>query len=206
LSYTDTTGASRTIQIAPAADTTFITDYDINASRYFTYRTLFLPDSMAIDTFATAYDSVRILGPRTILSKSGWTVTASSYDNRGGRTDRLPEKAIDNNTGTSWINLVGSTDFPHTLTVDMGAVQQDIYGVSIYIDKRKEAPHTVDIYVSNDGTGWQLLGLYTLIYQAGTQYIDFQQPMSFRYFRMVAEEPSGDTPNVVVGEVGVFTR
>jgi hypothetical protein len=205
ITYTDTTGKTRTRMVATDADTTVIADYSMQASRYIGYRTLFLPDSTAIDTFATAYDSVRVLGPRTNLPKAGWTVTASSYDNRGGRTDRTPEKAIDENTSTAWINLVGSTDYPHSITIDMGAMTSDLYGVSLYLVKRNETPSSVDVYVSNDGTNWQLMGLYNIQNATGWQYLDFPQPQDFRYFRVKALQ-GYNSPNIVIYEAGVYTR
>lgn len=205
ISYTDTAGQEHVRYIATDADTTIITDYDMNKSHYLRYRTLFLPDTTAIDTFATAYDSIRILGPRTNLPQTGWTITASSYDNRNGRTDRTPEKAIDGNTSTAWINLVGSTDYPHTITIDMGAVAPDVYGVSLYVTSRNETPKSVDIYTSDDGSTWQLMGLYTVQKATGWQYLDFPQPQTFRYF-MVKSLDSYGSPNIVIYEADVYSR
>lgn len=203
--YKDTNGVSQQAFIPPLADTTFISDFAFTTGSVVQYRTLYVPDSTSIDTFHTAYKKVKVLGPRTDLSKNGWSITASSYDSRGGRTDRLPEKAIDENTATAWVNLVGSTDFPHTITVDMGATVNDIYGLSFYFKSRNETPSSVSIYISNDSTTWQLMGLFTIQKETGWQYADFSQPESFRYFRVKAEDSYG-SPNIVVYEAGVFTR
>lgn len=205
LIYTDITGAVRERLIAPDADTTVISDFNLNNSHYFKYSTLFLPDSTAIDTFATAYDSVRVLGPRADLPKDSWTVAASSYDSRNGRTDRTPEMTIDNNTSTAWINLVGSTDYPHTITIDMGEIKDNLYGVSLYFTSRNETPQSVDVYISDNGTDWQLMGLFPVAKATGWLYIDFSQPQSFRYFRIKGEIGYGSA-NIVLYEIGAFTR
>ena len=91
--YTDTSGTSRHLIVPATADTTVLLDYDFNAEPTFRYRTLFLPDSMAIDTFYTAFKTIKVKGPRVELSKSGWTATASSYDTRYG-TARAPSLSL----------------------------------------------------------------------------------------------------------------
>ena len=203
--YTNKDGKQVHRMVAPGADTTVLPGYDEHVSRYFKYRTLFLPDSTAIDTFYTDYDSVRVLGSRLNLSKDGWTVTASSYDNRNGRTDRLPEMAIDENTSTSWVNLVNSSQYPHELLIDMQTVQSDIYGLSLYTGGTAENPATMNVYVSNDNLNWQPFGLMSIAKSNGWQYFDFSQPAQFRYLKLVFESSYGSA-NIILFEAGVFTR
>ena len=203
--YIDTVGNQRHRVVAANADTTLIADYDNHASKYFKYRTLFLPDSTAIDTFYTAYDSVRVLGARTELSKSGWTIEVSSYDNRNGRTDRLPEKLIDENTSTNWVNLVGPTAFPHTAVIDMGSVQSDIFGVSLYTGGSAENPASMNVYTSNDNINWQPFGLKNIAKLKDWQYFDFSEVQSFRYLKLVFETSYGSS-NIILFEAGVYTR
>ncbi len=206
IEYTDTDGNKTTLLVDPDAETTTINDFGFSYSKYFKYRTLFLPDSTAIDTFYTDYDSVRVLGPRTRVSdKTAWTVTVSSYDNRNGRTDRLPEKLIDGNTSTAWVNLVGSTSFPHTATIDMGTIETDIFGLSIYLVSRNESPRSMNVSVSENGTDWQPLGLMDIKNEEGWQYFDFSAPLTFRYLKMVFEDSYGSS-NIVLYEASVFTR
>lgn len=205
LRYTDINGIARTRLVTPDADTTVIPGFDVNASHYFTYRTLFLPDSTAIDTFYTKYDSVRVLGPRTDLSTAGWTVTVSSYDSRNGRTDRLPEKLIDEKTSTAWVNAVGSTAFPHTAVIDMGTIRTDVFGVSLYTGGTAETPNSMNVYVSDDNVNWQSLGLMSIGKIKGWQYFDFSSPMMFRYIKMVFDDSYG-SDNIILYEAGVYTR
>lgn len=203
--YTNTEGAEVQRYVAPDADTTLLVDFDQTSSKYFKYRTLFLPDSTAIDTFYTDYDSVRVLGSRVNLSKAGWTVTASSYDNRNGRVDRLPIKAIDENVSTNWVNLVNSSQYPHELVIDMQTVIPDIYGVSLYAGGTPENPASMSVYISSDNENWQPLGLMSIARTSGWQYFDFAAPAEFRYLRIVFESSYGSA-NIILFEAGVFTR
>lgn len=202
--YTDDNGAEVHRMVEPDADTTIIEGYSATG-RYFKYRTLFLPDSTAIDTFYTPYDSVRVLGPRTELSKAGWSVEVSSYDNRSGRVDRLPEKLIDENTGTSWVNLVGPTAFPHTAVIDMGSVQNNIFGVSLFTGGSPENPASMSVYTSNDNVNWQTFGLKSIAKSSGWQYFDFSEPQTFRYLKLVFEDSYGSA-NIILFEAGVYAR
>lgn len=204
--YTDKNGTEIRRMISPDADTTMITGYDIMASHYFKYRTLFLPDSTAIDTFYTQYDSVRVLGPRTNLPATDWSLTVSSYDNRKGRTDRLPENLIDENTATAWVNLVGSSQFPHTATIDLGSVKTDIFGVSLYAGGTAENPASMSVYISEDNENWQPLGLMSVAkIKNEWQYFDFNEPQEFRYLKLVFETSYG-SDNIILYEASVFTR
>lgn len=200
--YEDSDGNEIHRVVSPNADTTIITDY---TGHYFKYRTLFLPDSTAIDTFYTKYDSVRVLGPRTNLPKSGWSVTVSSYDSRNGRVDRLPEKLIDENTSTNWVNAVGPTSFPHTAIIDMGAVKTDIYGISLYTGGSAETPSSMNVSVSDDNVNWQPLGLMSIAKIKDWQYSDFGEPQAFRYLKLVFEGSYGSA-NIILFEAGVYTR
>lgn len=205
LRYTDMSGIVRTRLVKADADTTVIPGFDLSASHYFTYRTLFLPDSTAIDTFYTKYDSVRVLGPRTDLSTAGWTVTVSSYDSRNGRTDRLPEKLIDEKTSTAWVNAVGSTAFPHTAVIDMETIRTDVFGVSLYTGGTPETPNSMSVSVSDDNVNWQSLGLMTVGKIKGWQYFDFATPQTFRYIKMVFNGSYG-SDNIILYEAGVYSR
>src|SRR3546814_9425797 len=75
------------------ADTTWITDYDHAAEGRFQYRSVYLPDTLSVDTFYTAYTQVKVYGPPSPYDRTGWVATASSFDGRGGRTDRTADRS-----------------------------------------------------------------------------------------------------------------
>lgn len=205
LEYTDTLGTGRQLFIAPQADSTFISDFAFSPGSTVKYKTLYVPDSTSIDTFYTSYETVQVLGPRTELPKTGWSATASSYDQRHG-DGRKPFAAIDGNSGSMWVNQISpQLDYPHSLTIDMGEVHDKLYGVSISSNGGGETPSNASISISSDGTTWQLLGLFSVEKSKGTQYLDFSTPQSFRYVK--AEFGSGyGSKNIIIYEMGVYTR
>ena len=171
------------------------------------YRTVYLPGVNAIDTFYTDWVSRYVKGQRFPLSNAGWTATASTYDNRNGRVDRLPEKAIDGNIGTEWVNLVNGSRYPHTLTINMGKVEPSVEGLTFYLRAVKEAPKRITVMVSADSTSWANMGVYNLEYVTGYQNIDFPEAQAIKYFQIIAQEPAlAGEPNIILPEVGAFSR
>jgi hypothetical protein len=207
LVYTDFSGSTRHLYVKPDAVNTDVDDYDFNAGKTFSYRTMYLPDPLAIDTFYTEYSTIRVKGPRVELSKTGWTVTASSFDSRSGSSYRPPENTIDNNASTIWVNQISPPmSYPHWLMVDMGSVKEDIEGLTILVQNRNETPKTIEISFSEDNMEWTTLGRFTVQNIATLQYIDFPEAHNLRYFKVTAIEPYGNTSNVVIAEIGAFTR
>ncbi|MGV8134572.1 MAG: DUF4998 domain-containing protein [Mangrovibacterium sp.] len=208
LVYQNTEGITRTVSIATDADSTIVKDYDFHPDATFSYRTVYVPDSMAIDTFYTAFTTVKVKGPTIDLSKSGWTATASSFDSRSGSSYRPPVNTIDGKTSTVWVNQISpQTYYPHTLTVDMGHVVEGVDGISVLVQKRNETPKSIEVQISTNGTEWSTIGLYSVLNIANTvQYFDFPESQDIRYFKIVAITPTGATDNVVIVEVGAYTR
>ncbi len=203
--YLDTTGATKYVQIAPDAASTSILDYDFENSSTFSYRTAYIPSLTSIDTFYTDYVSGRVKGPIVDLPRTGWSITASSYDERHG-TKRMPESAIDDNPSTIWVNKISTqTYYPHTLTVDMGSIVEGVEGVYIWVSNRNETPKNVRISVSEDGNEWRMMGLYSIAKASGKQYLEFSEPQDIRYFKMDALDSYG-SPNIVIHEIGAFVR
>jgi len=209
--YTDTSGTSRHLIVPATADTTVLLDYDFNAEPTFRYRTLFLPDSMAIDTFYTAFKTIKVKGPRVELSKSGWTATAyGDFDNRSGSAYRPPSNAIDNDPATVWVSHISVTsNYPHTIYVDMGNIVPDIEGLSfIQRTPLNGALKLIEVQVSQDTLvdGWKPMGEFTLQNIGQIQYIDFAQPETFRYFKVIGKNDYSNSKNLALAETGVFTR
>ena len=63
IQFTDTMEVLHTIKGLPTAGSTTLNGYKPGSS--FSYRTLFLPEPAAIDTFFTPYDSIKINLPST---------------------------------------------------------------------------------------------------------------------------------------------
>lgn len=210
LKYVDTLGNHRLLRIPreqTGADTTWIADYDHSAEGKFEYRSVYLPDPLSIDTFYSADQNVKVLGPPSPFDRTGWVASASSYDGRSG-DGRKPGVAMDGDNNSIWVNQISpQTFYPHWISVDMGEVKTGTAGVWLgFQNARNEIPRLIDIYVSNDGVEWELMGRYNVANAGGTQYFDFPEFQDIRYFKVDCLEASGGTNNIVIGEIGAFSR
>lgn len=83
LTYQDLSGTLRSITVPREENTTVTGDYDFDATNTFQYRTMYLPDSMAIDTFYTETQTERI--NEILLKNSGQPFEHGEWDgNRWG--------------------------------------------------------------------------------------------------------------------------
>lgn len=136
--YTDKNGLSQTFKVSPSDTATRLPDFKLHDG--FRYRTGFLPDSMAIDTFFTAYqsltvdDTLKVLLPEfpdpdgtyEIINKlSGMVLTVEGASNSNnaniiqspftGATNQLWTFATGTTTGYYEIFNVNSN--PHAIAV-----------------------------------------------------------------------------------------
>lgn len=204
LLYKGTTGTSRQLFVPPSADTTFITDMAFSAGDVILNRTLYVPDSTSIDTFYTAYDTVKIIGPPVEISKTGWTATASSEHKSSGR---VAANLIDNDKKTMWFSGTGGgKDYPYTLVIDIGKAFSEVYGFT-FVQRVAFPMETIEFEVSEDGKHWSSMGKFEIPKAADEQYIDFMAPQSFRYFKVICIQAwNHDDPGASIMELGVFTR
>lgn len=207
--YKDNSDKDRVIRAYANTETSVLRDFQAGQETI-RYRTAYLPTPLAIDTFYTDWGTQRVKGPRINLDKTGWTATASSYDTRSGAQYRPPSNAIDNNPATVWVNQISpQTYFPHTITVDMGSIQENIEGFSlIQRSPLNGALLTGEVLVSNDGEDWSTMGRYTFENITAEQFVDFPETQHCRYFRLIGIDThsAGTNNNIAIAEVGVFTR
>lgn len=202
--YTDAGGTEQRITVPVDSVTTTLSDFDFNASGTFDYTTEYKPDTTAIDLFYTAYETIAVKGPPLEYAKSGWTATASDFDEPSGRG---PANAIDNNSSTVWhMSKVAGLTYPRTITVDMGALNL-AYGFTFIQRTPLDGPlKLIEIEVSNDRNTWESLGSFTLASVAGKQYIELTDTVSFRYFRVIVRSDYKNGSFTALAEVGVYKR
>ncbi|SFL44490.1 DUF4998 domain-containing protein [Proteiniphilum acetatigenes] len=206
LYYKDLSGAQTKLIVQNDVDTTFIYDFDFESDPVLNYRTVYVPPT-SIDTFYTNMRTIAAKGAPLQFEKTNWTATASSFDSRAGASYRPPEFTIDNNLATLWVNQVSpQMNYPHTLTIDMGEIKENVSGMSMITQRRNETPKTIMIEVSKDGISWNPMGTYNVENIADiTQTFDFYGEEDIRFFRMIALTPWGNTPNIAIPEVGAYT-
>ena len=128
----------------------------------FEYRSLYIPEEFAIDTFATAWETYTTPFPLVDMyryDRSAWTVVDVSderVDDGGGRNT-----VLDNNLGSYWHSQWGpDVDVPHWIIIDMKTAK-NIVKFDMYRRPGNTDTKTVECYLGNsdDADGaWTKIG------------------------------------------------
>lgn len=208
IKYTDTLGNSRIQRMPIMEDTSVITD--IKEGGEFQYRTLFLPDSMSIDTFYTDYTQKDVPRFVDVLPKDSWKVYPLPGDFYQYNASYPVTRVWDGNTtGDANIFLVQGSDpaisKPNWFTVDMGykavfsrmALYQRPHGTAPF---QGYWPKTFSIWGSNDPgadggwDNWHSLGTFTYTSSAFSEVFKFPDGGdAYRYFRFELMENYGSS-------------
>ncbi|MBD1420712.1 DUF4998 domain-containing protein [Sphingobacterium chuzhouense] len=202
--YEDENGDTQTLFVSKNDNVTYIENFSAQTIKH---RTSYLPTSLAIDTFYTEYESLRIKGEPIELSKAGWTAVASSEDVSG---NRRASHAIDENPSTLWVSQIGGTvTYPnHTITVDMGVLHENLEGFAIITRLNPGArPKVIELYTSVDGNNWTAHGTHTLANSPEKQWIALTESVQAQYFRLIGIEPiDNNEKNIALAEIGMYYR
>lgn len=135
-----------------------VTCPDIQPGSTFEYRSLYIPEEEAIDTFATAWKTYEEAFPSEYkFDRTNWAVLAVSDETAsdGGGKDAI----IDDDLNSWWHSNYTdeSTPLPHWVIIDMESSKQ-ISKVEVYRRSGTTDTKTVEIYVGNspdaDASGW----------------------------------------------------
>ncbi len=203
-----TTAGVKKLLVPATENTTIIKDQQGGSE--FKYRTCYLPDSLAIDTFYTDYSVGEI--PLSPISKSGWTATASSDARDTQAPNGAPEKAIDSDITTFWHSKhkPSSPGYPHWLAFDM---KKEAEVWQVQLTHRQSYPEQsfsgFRIQGSNDGATWTDYGSFTMLPQAlVNQTFNIESKPRIRYIRVYMDVP-GTTVHAHLGEftaLGFYTE
>ncbi|GAA4304625.1 hypothetical protein GCM10023143_09220 [Compostibacter hankyongensis] len=192
--YTDTLGREQTVRIPAGTDTSSM---DIKPGTLFRHRTVYLPDSLSIDTFYTDLEQ----NTDYQLYKQDWRVIDSSTAHPGA--DNIASHIIDGNPGTRWHTWVDHSQYPHFVTVDMQR-QEKINRFEVFrMTGDERACNSFQLLVSRDNVSWTDLGVFSFnrLTDDGQFYEIPSQPEA-RYFKFVGL--SGPMTYMVMGEIGVY--
>ncbi|MEJ2883620.1 DUF4998 domain-containing protein [Pedobacter sp. GR22-6] len=199
--YTSTAGMLKTVRFNAAQLVTDIADYRQGTS--LKYRTLYLPDTAAIDTFYTSY----LIKSEVLLDKKEWTLTAFSDQYSSG--NEAAKNMIDGNQYTRW-HTNGSA-YPHWITVDMGAVRtiKRFSTLNSLYDGPggdNRAPIRIRFEVSMDNVTWTNAGEFssnnTILSE---QFYQLPAAATGRYFKLTGlQGPAGNSQYMVLGEVSAY--
>ena len=182
VTYTDNTGTSKVKRFGVSELVSGIFDYKQGTS--YKYRTVYVPNSISIDTFYTAY-SVQQVAEK--LSKLNWTATADSYALTSQLPNGGPMKAIDDNITTFWhTETSASKVYPHWLAVDM----KKMFNVTrVELTCRQAVATTFTSFTiqgSLDGVNWTSYDTFTLIQKDATQSFLITGSPQMSYVRIYA--------------------
>jgi hypothetical protein len=196
---------------------------DFQAGTIAKYRTYYLPETTAVDTFYTDFVEVRIKGVID-YPRNTWIPTAE-YDpanNANGANypdataPRTPALALDGNLYTHW-HMLKTHNYPHYFVVDMND-ELEISG--FYVQQREDkngvlmATPIKKIYfqVSTDGvfsarspTPYE----YTMLQETGKQRFELpaEAQGKYRYFRLwVQSDYANGTTGTGLAELGAYYR
>ncbi|TDQ08784.1 DUF4998 domain-containing protein [Pedobacter metabolipauper] len=198
LEYTNTAGVLKTVRFKGGLLNTEIADYKLETN--FRYRTLYLPDSLAIDTFYTGYLS----GPKLKLDKKEWVI--ANFDNNHPGDENKVANIIDGNPGTRWHGLATNpTPYPHYFSVNMGAVRT-ITDLSLWrMNTDDRAPESIKIETSLDNVTWTDQGTFAFNRLIdGEQIFTMKTLTTARYFKVTGLR--GPQAYIVLGEVDVYVK
>ena len=175
----------------------------------FAFSTLYKPTSLAIDTFYAPRQTINpadyFIGERTLYNKENWSVAGFSSENNGDR--HAVANLLDNTSETFWITRFSSpaTDYPdHWVAIDMNEelVVDGFYFAQKNGDRKIKE---MEILISNDNESWESLGLFALAnINRDNQYIDLDEPKSFRYFKLVPVSGHDSQKQPGLAEAGTF--
>ncbi|MES2454525.1 MAG: DUF4998 domain-containing protein [Bacteroidota bacterium] len=200
--YKDKVGTSHTLRVPVDAQTSQLDNYDIKAFDSFQYRTLYVPDSLSLDTFYSASQTVKVTGPPSEYARTTWTAGEEDYDIPSGR---LPKNVLDGNTTTIW-HMDKTRNYPHTISIDMKTV--NVVNGFTYVQRTPldGAAKLVEIQVSSDNVAWKSLGAYTFENLGTKQFLELLEPASFRYFKMIVRSDYKNGNFTAIAEIGAYKR
>ncbi len=182
--YTDQSGHTILKRFRTTQSSSTIPSFTFGST--YQYRTVYVPDTLSIDTFYTEFIPQRIASK---LSKANWIATADSYAVTSQLPNGAPQKAIDDDINTFWHTHhtpAPVPPFPHWLAVDM----KTTYNVTrVELTCRPGVTNTFTAFTmqgSNNGTDWTSYDSFTLAQQDPTQSFILTGTPLMRYIRIYA--------------------
>ncbi|MDO5570655.1 MAG: DUF4998 domain-containing protein [Bacteroidales bacterium] len=196
----DTTIFIPTDQITYNSNVMVIKNYQTSSP--ITYRTLYRPEEAAVDTFFTNYSNIKVKGLAVEYSRGNWVAYGDDYDHGNSRP---PKNAIDGNISTVW-HMDKTTTYPHIMYVDM---KEPLLISGFFFNQRLPldgAVNQVEMQVSDDATNWVTVGEFFLQSVTTRQYVDLDEEVTARYFRMIAKSDYKGSKFTALAEIGAYHR
>lgn len=198
--YTDNEGKSRVELVDAALGSSTLSGLAPGSS--LRYRTIYLPDTLSIDTFYTGY----LESGHFSFDKSEWTIVDFSSEHSGAANTVF--NAIDGTDATRWHSLSGGSAYPHHITIDLGGERNitrfGVWRTTYENGGDDRAPDKIQFLVSMDNQTWTDLGIFDFNrFLNGEQFFDLPEAVAARYFKLVGVAGPDDT-NFVLGEISAY--
>lgn len=191
--YNNGAGEQVSKMVLPGSNRVVIRDWESEGEM--SYRSFYIPEPNAIDTFATQFDTavlpmfIEFNGEK--IDKSNWEIVDFSTEEPGeGAPNGLASAAIDDNLGTFWHTQWsgGSPGYPHHFTVDM----KDIVKIDQFEVFRRSGDNRgqtqFQLHTSIDGVNFTSQGTFEYDPNAESQKYNLPGLPMARYIKYVATQ------------------
>ncbi|MFD2967235.1 DUF4998 domain-containing protein [Sphingobacterium bambusae] len=201
--YTDKSNSIKRINTPVGESRSVLPNYKPETT--FSYRTLYIPDTLSIDTFGTPLQAHAYSYK---IDKSDWLATADTYEATGQLPNGGPPHfVIDDNPNTYWHtrHSAGTTPFPHWLAFDMKKpVKVDMVELTSRHDYLGADFKDFLIEGRNAETEeWVPYGSFNLADVAGPQQFLIASAPTLRYIR-IYQLNGGGPPHSHLAEFSVY--
>lgn len=200
LEYTDSTGALRSVAVPATDSVTFLSGYKLYST--FKYKTLFLPDSMAIDTFYTTYKSDSVIGQPAPEGPVNLALNKDISDKSSGCSCGPATNLTDGDEYTYW-QPNGSDrrdDQMVYVAIDLGSAQT-FNELNQFWTHGPQHIDSYTIFYSDDNSTWQTAYESTSGPDEGDNIVSFSA-ITARYVKL--ELHFADDGNVNIGEIEIY--
>lgn len=206
--YIKTDGSQTTVKISSIDNLAKLPD--VKPGSTFEYRSLYIPEEVAIDTFATAWKEYETPFPTEYkYDRSSWEVLSVSdvSTSEGGGMATL----IDGDLSTYWQSAYegGDAPLPHWAVIDM-QTSKKISRIELYRRTGNKDAKSIELYVSDhpdaNAVGWIQIG--TVVFEEGDSSsitIPGSIDMKGRYLKLLLPD-SNREPYTSVAEVYVYGK
>lgn len=206
--YVKKNGSQAIVKVPSTDDLVQLPDVKLGST--FEYRSLYIPEEVAIDTFATAWKEYETPFPAEYkYDRSSWEVLSVSdvSTSEGGGMATL----IDGDLSTYWQSAYegGDAPLPHWAVIDM-QTPKNISRVELYRRTGNKDTKSIELYVSDhpdaNAAGWIQIG--TVVFEEGDSSsitIPGSIDMKGRYLKLLLSD-SNREPYTSVAEVYVYGK
>lgn len=193
--YTDKTDNKKIKQVPVDEEKSILNG--IKPGTTFEYRTLYLPDTLSIDTFYTDIETIK----QFLFDKVTWSVVSFSSQHNTA-AENVATNFIDGNPGTRW-HCKTDQKYPHFIVVDMKS-EKTVTGFELFrMTGDDRACDKFQLLLSPDNVTWTDLGTFDFnrLKDDGQFYNIASRPKG-RYIKFVGV--AGVSPYMVSGEMNVY--